>query len=374
MTARRKTRPPSRTARLAGEFVGGLTDLSALSLWIALTLAALVAAFTLWFFSPATMAGPMGRYVPTGYGDADAFAMIEALRLAHAPPERPTLVLAGSSAIAQITGDGRAIETALAEAPLGPWKVAVVTTPAQSPFDQMRLLETILDVRDEQSPPMVVAIGVSLLRVGWTTERLVENERGNANRVPLDSAWVDARLAAAGRAPAPEAALPFWGVENFDFVLLHAMRSYIRLALLRPSPRRVDIYGDFDMEGPIARLPARVEAGLAEEDIHFERLAAQAERILAAPGVRLVFVEEPLAPAFLEATGLAPVRDAYLERARAVARRVGADYWVPVDDTTLAPEEFADAVHVARGPGQRRVRMRIVDQMSGLAARMEAAR
>ena len=76
-------------AGLWAEFWAGITDLSALSLWIMLAVATAVSGLTAWLFQPAVMAGPLGDFVPRSGRDADAFG--EALQ-ARVVPEQAAQV------------------------------------------------------------------------------------------------------------------------------------------------------------------------------------------------------------------------------------------------------------------------------------------
>lgn len=366
-----RKRPVARLRTALEEFWGGMTDLSALSLAVCLAVFLLMCGVTAWMFSPRTMAGPVGDFIPRSTADADAFALVEALRMAHTPPQAPTVLFLGSSAVAQMVGDGTALQDALAPLPDGArWQVRVLTTPYQSPLDQMRLVETALAGRDADSPPAVVVIGLGLSRLGWTGERLLDTDR--ASRIPLRSSWAEAELAALGVPPPPRR--PLWAIEQRRFVMLNGLESLTRLALQRPAPRVVDIYarGDGMTDEAAALVRARIADGLADTEPFFALQRRLAERIGALANTNVVFMEEPLSPAFVAAAGLSDALPGFRDALAAFARSVDAAYWPVIENAGLDQHHFFDPLHIQRGEAQRLCHHQIAGGLAQLGATRKA--
>ena len=295
-----KASPPAwRLA--AADLVEGLTEASTLA---ALCMAAAFAAMlgvAAWFFSPATLAGPQGAFLARSAHDAEGFVTREALALAATPATAPRLLVLGPSTLAQALGDPTAVEEALAAETDVPWEVHMLTTPLQSPYDQMAILETVLDARGPADPPVLVALGVGPQRMTWLPERLAREEA--QARLGLRSSWADEEMRRSGYPPRPRTGV--WALDNHRLVIINGTVALIRLLVDRPAEREVDIYSD----GPVVPADARDRAvravqfreGVAAADgfvaLH-RRLAA---RLAAYPGVRLALVEEALDPGFVAA-------------------------------------------------------------------------
>ena len=362
--------PPPAWRIALGEFWTGFSEPSRLA---ALTLVAAFAvsvAGAFLYFSPRTLAGPLGDYLPRSAQDAEGFVTVDALRLGAEVTERPLLLVLGPSTLAQAFGEPREVDAALAGAPGGPWKTHMLVTPLQSPFDQIALLETALADRPRGAPPVVVALGMGIQRLAWSPERLIDMEA--QGRIGLRSDQVDSEMERIGATPRPR--YGSYLLDNYRFVLVNATEALARLALARPARRQVAAYdsGDVVADADRARetLTARLLEGPRNRDYFFGLHARLAARLAQIPGVSLVLIEERLSPALLEAEGLAALDFSGQTEFAAFAARIGAQYWPVMSDARLVAAEYHDDLHVRSGPPQDRVRAAFADRFAPYAARL----
>lgn len=365
--------PPSKLAAAWAEFWAGFTDLAALSLWVCGGVALCVAALTLYLFNPATMSGPLGRYIARSPADSHAFATVRALHMAKTPPTVPTVVFLGSSAVAQMVGDGAALHEMLLSNGARDWQIVQLTTPLQSPLDQIRLAETALSAQSDDSPPVVVVIGVGLTRLGWTEERLLRGEASHL--VPLRGDWADAELRNLGAsAPAPKAwPWSLWALENREFVALNGMVSLLRFAVQRPAQQTVDMYSDGsgplpEMRGVVIR---QIRAGVAAQATYFQRLARFAAQLQTLPHVSVVFLEEPLAPSLIAEGDLGAALATFRADLVQLATETNAEAWLVVSEADLTDTLYYDDIHIKRGEAQQRLRLAMVEHMARMSHQLE---
>lgn len=359
-----KTRRTGTLRSTWGEFWAGMTDLSALSLWVMLAVFLPVAGLTIWLFSPGVMAGAMGAFVPRSSRDADAFALVEALRMRQDHGRHPTILFLGSSTVAQMVAEGDWLASALPGDTAGDWRLRILTTPLQSPLDQLRLLETALADRPADAAPVIVVIGMGLTRLGWTDTRMLESDK--ASRIPLQSAWADAELASRGAVvPQPWSV---WVLDHRDFVALNGPKSLIRLALGHPAHRDVDTYarGSGPGERQQAALRSSIAAGIAEREDFYALYEHIARRLQSLPGVTVVFLEETLSPDFLQAGGIEAEADRFRNEIGALAARVGAEFWPVVTEAELTSGDYFDALHIREGKAQAACQDRILTHLAPL--------
>lgn len=324
-----------------------------------------------WFFSPSTIAGPMGAYLPRSSSDAAAFATREALVLGRTPVRAPRMLILGPSTIAQAIALGDTLSTEIESNSGIPWNVHVLTTPVQSPFDQMALIETALKNHDPEGPPVLIVLGVGLQRLGWSMERLTEYE--SMARIGVRSDWVDEEMLMLGMQP--RARTGIYLLDNYRFVIGERTETIVRLALQRPVPRTVDIYSKGQSmnlgERPYKSMLFQITAGQADASTYFELHARLAERLEAFPGVYLAFIEEPLAPDFLAARGLLDEQAGMHVALREFTRRIGAVYWPVVTEAGLQPADYHDNLHLKRGPAQERVQRALARHVSDFARHLQ---
>lgn len=347
-------------------FWEGFSTPSALAFRVFCIALAATCAFCLWFFSETTLAGPLGRYLPRTGQDAEGFATHEALRAGHTAPDRPRIVILGTSTLAQAIGPGKTLKDGLLAATGHDWEIVNLTTPLQAPTDQFALAERALDSQGADSPPVIVVLGFGLQRLRWTAARTLE--MAAMPRLGLRSAWADAEMTQLGGTPQPRSG--FYLRDNLDFVLINGSEALMRLVLLSPAKRRIDSYAEGGPHGP--RLEARrimgedIRAGLpqlAPLQAGIERLAAH---LAARPNTRLVLIEEPLSPALVADQGLAAVQAEFVPAMAAFSARTGIPYWLVDRESGLEAADFFDDLHVLPGPAQARFQAALAADLGGL--------
>jgi len=338
-------------------FWQGMMAPSATTLVICLAVFAATIPLTLWLFSPVGMASRAGDYIPRSGLDAEAYATVNAIRLAHDRTGAPQLVVFGSSTVAQAIGSEARLGEAIAAQTHEAWDVRLLTTPLQSPWDQLTMLETVLAGRTADAPPLVVAIGVSPLRMNWNAERLVKHE--TTPRLGLRSEWVDAEMRRLS-APVRPRHGSYW-LDNSRFVLLNGTEALARLAVQRPATRKIDCYSASDRPLPIAKRPRgfmlrEYRKNVANAPMFFALHQQLVDRISASPNVRLVFIEEALSRDIVHQGG---IEQDYAARNRMIAdfaARTGTEYWPIIAEAGLRDDEYYDDLHILRGAPQDKVR------------------
>lgn len=215
-----KLKPPTRALpfwqQAAGALWQGFSEPSMLAFRVFLVALAATLVFCLWFFSIATLAGPMGRYLPRSALDAEGFATHEALRTGHEMPRHPRLIILGTSTVAQAIGSGVAMEKQIDAGTGKDWQVVMLVTPLQSPVEQFALIETALASQTADSPPVIVALGFGVQRLRWTPEQTLRFV--THPRLGLSSDWADDEVRAIG------------GASLVEGGLLHLRQSAVRSA------------------------------------------------------------------------------------------------------------------------------------------------
>lgn len=338
-------------------FWQGMMAPSAATLVICVVVFVLTIPVALWLFSPAGMVSRSGDFIPRSGIDAEAYATVNAIRLAQDRTGAPQLVVLGSSTVAQAIGSERRLSEAIAAQTQDAWDVRLLTTPLQSPWDQLTLLETVLAGRGADAPPLVIAIGISPVRMNWNDERLVKHE--TTPRLGLRSEWVDAEMRRLG-APVRPRHGSYW-LDNSRFVLLNGTEALARLVLQRPATRRIDSYALGDRPLPVEKRPrgfmlAEYRKNAANAPVFFAHHRYLIDRISGSPNVRLVFIEEALSPDFV---GRGGIETDYAARSRLIqdfVARMGIEYWPIITDARLREDEYYDDLHILRGAPQDKVR------------------
>lgn len=360
---------PSGQGALAA-FWSGFAEPSALAFRVFLGALVLTLGLCLWLFTPATLAGPLGAFLPRSALDAEGFATRAALRAGHAAPDRPRLLLLGTSSMAQSTGTGRLLRDRLEAGTGQPWEVVNLTTPQQAPTDQFVLLETALASQGEGSPMAVVVVGAGIQRLRWTTAQMLEfHEKA---RVAGSLGWADDEARLLG-ATVP-ARTGIFVLDNRNFVLVNGSEMLVRLALLRPARKDHDQY----VRGPSRETPRRhaliaaeIRDGVARQDAYLDQIARLAARVAARPNTMMMLVEEPLSPALVEGQGLPDVQTGLSEALRDRAPVDLPPYWPVADEAGLSATDFYDELHVLPGPPQDRFQTVLAERIiAALQARV----
>lgn len=341
------TAPAWRAA--LSEFWVGVTDLAGLSLAIAAAGLVLSLGVLVWLFSPTTMVGAFGDYVPRSSVDADAFATVEAIRMGRTPAARPQVLVLGSSTLAQAFG---AADVLLEELQLGTgttWEVHMLTTPLQSPLDELTLLETALAGRTDASPPVVIVIGAGLPRLTWTPDRILEHSE--SQRIGLRSDWADAELIRLGGTPAPRTDI--YAVDNRKFLYLNGLAALSRLALQRPAQRRIDVYAQGTRPDDMsAQLAARIVRSRTNLDDFVARHRRLADRVAAVPNTTLIYVDEPYLPGVDQIPAIKQVAATFEAAFEELSQQDGVMYWRVIAEADLSADHFYDPLHLLRGEAQ----------------------
>ncbi len=353
-----KPRAPAKPAwlQLAQAFVAGALAPSRLMLAAFLISTLLMLVLALWMFSPSGMRGYAGTFIPRTTNDAEGFVTVEALRIAE-QQQRPNLVILGTSTIAQGLGREQAIQQALAQAGAGDWDVHMLSTPLQSPLDQVTLLDTVLSNRGEGAAPVLVVIGQGVLRLQWTAKKMLDFE--NHARLGLRSEWTDRDVEAMGGT-----VRPYYGwapFDNYRFMLLNGTEAIMRLFAQRPAERVIDSYSPGLLSIPYQErnrsLTLQYLAKAVEQsDALFDLQRRLEQRLQAIPGVHLAYLQEGLSPDLHDNLAHAEAYKKGEASLSAFLSSVSVPYWPIFDDVNVADGEFYDDYHVVRGVTQERLR------------------
>lgn len=359
---------PAQQSGLMQAFWEGFAKPSALAFKVFCLALAATCAFSLWFFTETTLAGPLGQYLPRSGRDAEAFATHEALRTGHVTPERPRILLLGTSTVAQAVGPGKVLQDQLAAATGMAWEVVNLTTPLQAPTDQFALLERALESQTAESPPVVVVLGFGFQRLRWTAPRTLE--MAAQPRLGLRSAWADAEIAAlGGTAPSQSG---FYLRDNQSFVLINGAEALLRLAVQSPARRQIDSYALGKSPGPnpdVRKLLAEdFRAGVAKTDLLLAQIGRLADRLAGIPGTRLVLIEDPLSPGLIADQDLAGLQAAFRRDVAAFADGRAIGYLPVSSQSALAAEDFFDDLHVLKGAPQQRFQQALAQGLIDIKA------
>lgn len=361
-----------RPAGAALAFWEGFSTPSALAFRVFCAALAATCAFCLWFFSESTLAGPLGEYLPRSGRDAEAFATHEALRTGHSTPDRPRLLILGTSTLAQAIGPGKALHAQLLAETGQDWEIVTLTTPLQAPTDQFALVERALESQTVDSPPVIVVLGFGLQRLRWSAPRTLE--MAALPRLGLRSVWADDEIATLGGVPAPQSGV--YLRDNLAFVLINGSEALLRLALHTPARRKIDSYAEGKPAGPrpeVRRTMGEdIRTGLSELAPLLAQVERLAGRLSGIPGTRLVLIEEPLSPGLVTDQDLASAQAAFGAAMADFSARTAIVHW-PIGSTSgLSAADFFDDLHVLPGPAQDRFQAALAGRLGGLIAAGQA--
>ena len=246
----------------------------------------------------------------------------------------------------------------------------MLMTPAQSPFDQLALIESALRNHRPDGPPIVIAMGIGMHRFGWDRARLVKFEA--KARIGLRSDWTDAEMRQLGAEPRPR--IGHYIFDNHRFVIVNGTVALIRLVTQRPAIMQIAQYanGTPVPAGDRRRdtLESEIQNGVANTEFFYALHSRLAERLATYAGVHLVFVEEVFAPDFITNAGLADMEIESRANIADFADGLNSEYWPIMTDAKLSPEDFQDEMHLIRGAAQERVQQNFARRMADFAARL----
>lgn len=325
------------------------------------------------FFSPATFVGENGDFLARSPKDTEAFVTVEAMRLANQAQERPRLLLLGSSTVAQSLGDPRLLENDLENYPdAGAWDVHMLATPLQTRLDQLTIIETALGNRKPDDPPMVIAIGIGIHRLGFPRARLIELEQ--MGRLGVRSDWADEELAKLGAEPRRRST--FYSVENFQFVVKNLPVSFLRLVLRKPAERLIAAYSAGAelavTDRPRELTKAQIVLGRGGMDSYLKFMEQLHNRLDHLPNVYLVFLDERLSPDFLSETGLLDLSDQLNERFGSGVSDFGSEFIQMMRHAELSSSDYHDDYHIKNGEPQQRVRAAFAHDFAAFAQQINS--
>jgi hypothetical protein len=320
----------------------------------------------LWFFSEATLSGAAGRFLPRSSLDSEGFATQRALALERLPPERPRLLVLGSSA----TANALAGELPLAEelkALTGiDWDVHMLTTALQSPLEQLALVERALGKPSRQPQPVVIAVGSGLLRQSWTAASMLRHEQ--APRLGLRSAWADAEVVRLGGTPRPRRG--FYPVDNYRFVAANGSEALMRLLLRQPAHRRIDAFAPAKPLPPEKRarqhVGNRIRVGLKDNSAFLAVLRSLHEHVRQRPEVRIVQIEEPVSPGLLKQEQLESALVSTTAALTAFGTAEDMPYLPIIADAAVPDSAYHDDLHIAGREAQAAIRKAFAARLAGL--------
>lgn len=356
----------------AAAFWRGFTELSALA-FAAMTTTAVITLFGLgWFFTPAILSGPLGDYAARSARDAAAFATVEAVRLANHAQERPRLLFFGTSSIAQAYGDPKAIEKQLEDSnSLLDWDVHMLATPLQTKLDQLTLIETVLANRGAEDPPLVIAIGVGIHRLGNNDTKVFELEQ--MGRLGVRSDWADEALARTGTVPRRRSGVSV--LENFRFVVSHAPVVLARLAVMRPARYNFASYA-VGSPVPVAeryRDATKMRVESSRDDPEYLRFLTDLQtKVAQFPNVYLVLLDDRLSPSFLADYGFMTLSDTFYRTFDEYASRFGSVFIPAMQAAGLTADDYHDDYHIKIGKPQELVRRAFADHFLIFSEKIKA--
>jgi hypothetical protein len=319
-----------------------------------------------WFFSYATLAGPMGKYLARSTKDSEGFATQRALMLGATPATHPRLIILGSSVVANSLAEEEPIARGLIERTGQVWEVHMLTTPLQSPIDQLTLIQTALGEPGSIKEPVIIALGVSLLSEGWTAERLLAFDE--SARIGARSDWADAAIAELGGTPRSRSG--YYIHDNIRFVAVNGNEALLRLLLNAPAARRLDTFAP-KFSIPPEKRPRGMLARKAQQAAEnggplFNLLRQLARHLEAYPNVRLVLIEGAVSPGFLRTMGLEGLEEESEMTFKSFADATGMAYLPIIREAHVPEAAYHDDLHIDDKEAQASVRDALVDDLAAL--------
>lgn len=351
----------------ADEFWRGFTDLSVLSLAICALFFGICLIASAYLYSPKAMVKSWGDYIPRSSLDATAFATVDALRLGATETDNPRLLILGSSTLAQAFGSAQTLLSELEVETHQDWDVHLLTTPLQSPLDQLTLLEAALSGQKVSDPLVIVVIGTGVARITWTRDR--QTQYADQQRIGLRSDWADEELVLLGGTPAPRSS--HYIFENKQFVLLNRAVALARAAFKMPAHREIDIYARGIVPSDRAKiLTARIIANADNLSFYFQQNARILARISALPNTTVVMIDEPFLPDPDQAQTYAEIDSRFKQELDLLAASSSLLYWPVIAEADLKPIHFYDPLHLLQGDAQRLCQTILAERLSELSRTM----
>ena len=303
--------------------------------------------------TPATVAGPLGAYIPRSIKDSEGFATREALQLATpTADDRPRLVVIGNSIVAQSFASGALTARQMEEATGRPWRVAMLTTPLQGPLDEAALADVATRAR-----PAVVMLSLGFERYGAPVREY--DQLYQLRRLGFRSDWADRKAQGLGIAPFPTTGI--YALDNRNFLLRNAGTAAFRLVTHSAQTPRVDTFLLDPPLTPAQHANRRVKIhDIFLKGVHPDRLSidllGDTVRRLQQRGSKVILFEQPIDEALLDGPADRALYDAYLAKSAAIAKATGAAYCRPTPVASAAPDAYPDFLHLGDPAAQAELR------------------
>ncbi len=372
MTAERQTPFGEKLAATARAFWEGFCQPSLPALMLMACAAIGAAGLMLTCVTPQTLAGSIGQYVPRATKDNEAFATVEAFRLAYNPSHAPNshhLTLIGNSIVAQAFASDSDMAKDLQAATRQPWSVSMLTTPYQGALDEAALA----DYATRQVPGIVV-MSMGFDRFGQTREDYLHFYK--MARVGLRSDWTDDQVRTILH-ERPRRRTGIYVVDNRKFLLLNATSTLLRFLVQTPADRRIDSYirtdGTHEMalryRGEIIR---HLHNSYRPNQLAIDLVALTVKR-LQERGARVIFFEAPMSDDIFTRPSDRRLYNKYLAASPKVARDLGAYYCRPPASAQPPASVFPDYFHIAEPYWQQKQRHALANCVTDMMRKHEQA-
>ncbi len=345
----------TRGTKWAQDFWSGFSQASRLSL--AMTVASFFAmtGFAFWFFSENTITGPTGQYLLRSPSDHAAHASLRALQLSKTPVDRPRFIVLGTSSLAHAIASEVLLTEELVQQTGMEWDVSILTTALQSPLEETALAELAIGPPGGTNP-VVVATGVNMLKQSWTKQRIFDTDA--EPRLGIRSVWADDILKDLGGMPRSRTGI--YAIDNYRFVVINGFESLLRFALQKPAMRKLDVFASNKHVNvqPDARdaIVEKIRRGLSDSSTYHFVAEALLKRLSTRPDMRVLQLEEPISPDFLQSENL---MGDYIRTNQQFAQwgtQNNAPYLALLDNLPLSGNDFGDIVHIVDSNAQKRIR------------------
>lgn len=304
---------------------------------------------------PALFVGTLGDYIPRSSDNDEAFATIEALRLAD--PHRPVgnasrLFVLGNSRIAQTFANDKLLKKDLQNVTHKDWDVFFLTTGRQGALD-----ETALADYATKRQPGVVVLSVSFDRYENDVHEYMKYYR--MSRIGYRSDWADEQVRDILH-QRPRRRTGIYIVDNRRFILLNASSTALRLLAHKPAHRKIDSYIFEQNPRRLALYRSEILKSLrlnhkpGKLGVSF---LEDTTRRLKQRGNRVVLFDIPISAAILTNPVDRERYATHLKEAAALSAKLGARYCRPTAEDMPPSDAYRDYYHIADPASQERLRM-----------------
>lgn len=356
-----------RTAGPSGVFLAALTAPSGLSVAI---MAGVAAGLFLAFAGFVQWAAATGRadLFASHAVDHNAFVSADLAALSDRPEDPPLLAIIGASVTRSSFGTTAEIAAALAARTGQAVEVVNLCTGRQPILSHLALIENLPENR-----PVTVVLGIGPSRL--TIDRASLQELYDGDYLAL-SGRLERRLARGiGVDPGRQTGIALLDDGNFYAGRLTALAKNAARILLhgRPVQQDEEQYIGRRLAPEALRIRSQIIVTRfenAEATIAMNRalLAETVAYVKTRPNLRLVLVEHPVNPVFVDDhLGQARYGD-HLAFLRRFAKAEGLPYWTLGLDLGLGQGAFYDWAHIADDAAQVALRAALADRLAGLGS------